>query len=119
MSSTQTCYDTAALKKQLDANGFFTLEGFLNREEIDGGLRECLDGVAAAEAAPNLPEREYFGVHSLHVKGKIDLNRPMLNAIENKPELLAVARGLIGEDCVSLGKLFQAYLPRLGHKQSW
>ena len=119
MSATQTCYDIAALQQSLDEQGFFTIENFLSPEECSIALRETLDAVSAAEPLPNPKERDFFEVFSLYPKNKIDLNRPVLNAIDGKPELLALMRALLGEDCHGLGKLFQAYMPHAGHKQSW
>ena len=119
MSSAQTCYDVTTLEQQLEERGFFVIENFLNRAEIGAALQETLEAVAAAEPLPNPQERDFFEVFSLHSKNSLNLDRPALNAIDQKPELRSVMHGLLGEDCHALGKLFQAYLPHAGHKQSW
>jgi hypothetical protein len=119
MPAVQVSHDIATLHRELDEKGFFTIENFLSRQEIDAGLSEALAAVSEATPLPNPKERDFFEVFSLYPKEKLNLNCPALNAIDKKPELLSIMRGLLGDDCCELGKLFQAYMPRAGHKQSW
>jgi ectoine hydroxylase-related dioxygenase (phytanoyl-CoA dioxygenase family) len=119
MTTIHAAYDVAALQQQLDERGFFTIENFLARDEIEAAHQETTQAITGVESLPNPQERDFFEVFSLHPKTKINLDRPMLNAIDRKPELLSIVRGLLGEDCHALGKLFQAYMPHAGHRQSW
>jgi len=106
------------LKGDFERDGFVVCENFLDRSEIDAALAEAREIATGLEAESVQPHREYWGVCSRRLSGEA-IDRPGLRAIAVKPQLAEIARQILGHDCVYDGQSMQAYLPHLGHRQSW
>ncbi len=107
------------LKAQFDRDGFVVVPDFLNQTEITAALDDAYAVIDGVEPIPNPEERDFFRVFSLRTKEPMNLDRPGLTAIGDKPELLDLARLIISDDAVYSHRLMQVYLPHAGHKQSW
>ena len=108
-------YDIDKLRRSFEEDGYFLVEDFLSKDEIEAALRDCHELLKKTTYKPNSVERRFFAVESYKFKPE----SPALDAIRDKPELHEMMRGVLGDQCRYCTRLMQVYMPHMGHLQAW